>query len=161
MLKIFTALTLLQTCTALHSTAEGLYDLPLCYPDRVVQHFRIEDPAEIAACDKFSEPLAEISIGDVYAPTSPLKPISAYACTLQEVTLEYTFYFFGAKTTKELSSSFSPVSLQRCLSWTQTASDDTLGPLSPSQDNVNTFETSVPFKPLYKCNNTACDKRRF
>ena len=69
----------------------------LCYPERIIQHFRIDDSAEITACDKHNEQLPNLNVGDVFAPTSPLKPISAYACTLKEVTFEYTFYVFGAK----------------------------------------------------------------
>ena len=50
--------------------------------------------------DKLNEQLPHLHIGDAFVPTSPLKHVSAYACTLQEVTFEYTFYCFGAKTSK-------------------------------------------------------------
>ena len=33
--------------TSLHSTSEGSHDLPLCYPERVIQPFPIDDPADI------------------------------------------------------------------------------------------------------------------
>ena len=142
-------MTILQACSAQKSTAEGSYDLPLCYPERIVQHFQIEDPPAIAACDTFHAHAPQLSIGDVYAPTSPLKSISAYACTLKTTFYESTNYFFGGKTTRELTSIVGPVSLQRCLNWTQTLSDDKLGPLSRSQDNVNTLESSSSFNPSY------------
>ena len=79
---------------------------------------------------------------------------------VQEVTFELTFYFFEAKTTKEISSGIGPVNLQRCLRWAQTASDDTLGPLSSSQvmlthpkPPTHSIHCITGVKPL-----TACEK---